>query len=83
PIPEDIPLLKRILGLNNNLLNALERTALKFQTVKASVKGKNPGDFIEGLDDVELVVYLKKLFVPPHEYIKIIELCSVESKRIR
>jgi hypothetical protein len=73
PIPEDIPLLKKILELNNSLLNALERTALKFQTVKASVKGKNPGDFIEGLDDIELILYLKKLFVPSHEYLKIIE----------
>jgi len=79
PIPEDIPLLKKILGLNNdNLLNALERTALKFQTVKASVKGKNPGDFIEGLDDTELIMYLKKLFIPSNEYLKIIR-CSAHS----
>lgn len=60
PIPEDIPLLKEIFGGENNLLNVLERTVLKFQTVKASIKGKNPGDFIEGLNDRDLINYFKK-----------------------
>ena len=59
PIPEDIPLLKEIFG-ENDLLNVLERTALKFQTVKVSTKGRNPGDFIEGMTDTDLVCYLKK-----------------------
>jgi site-specific DNA-methyltransferase (adenine-specific) len=71
PIPEDIPLLKKIFGMENNLLNVLERTALKFQTVKTSIKGKNPGDFIEGLTDTDLVDYLKKLYIPPQKYIKL------------
>lgn len=70
PIPEDIPLLKKILGVRDNLLSVLERTALKFQTVKASIKGKNPGDFIEGLSEEDLVLYLRKLYIPPQEYIK-------------
>ena len=74
PIPEDVPLLKEIFGVNNNLLNVLERTALKFQTVKTSIKGKNPGDFIEGLTDTELIRYLKKLYIPPQKYIKLVML---------
>ena len=71
PIPEDVKILKKVLGVENNLLNILERTALKFQTVKASVKGRNPGDFIENLDDAKLITYLRKLFIPPQQYIKI------------
>ncbi len=71
PIPEDIPLLKEIFEVKNNLLNVLERTALKFQTVKTSIKGKNPGDFIEKSNDEELMSYLKKLYIPPKEYIKL------------
>ena len=74
PIPEDIPLLKEIFGVNDNLLNVLERTALKFQTVKTSIKGKNPGDFIEGLTDVDLIHNLKKLYIPPQKYVKFIML---------
>ena len=73
PIPEDIPLLKKVLGIENNLLTILERTALKFQTVKASVKGKNPGDFIEGMNKEDLKLYLMKLFVPSHQYIALIK----------
>lgn len=71
PIPEDVKILKKILDVENNLFNILERTALKFQTVKASVKGRNPGDFIENLDDAKLTTYLRKLFIPPQQYIKI------------
>jgi len=74
PIPEDIPLLKEIFGVKNNLLNVLERTALKFQTVKASIKGKNPGDFIEGLSDKDLVYYFRKLYIPSQKYVKFITL---------
>jgi len=73
PIPQDIPLLKQILGVKNTILNALERTSLKFQTVKASIKGKNPGDFIEGLNDEEVIVYLRKLYIPSQEYIRVIK----------
>ncbi len=72
PIPDDVKFLREIFG-ENKMLKILERTALKFQTVKASVKGKNPGDFFEGLDEEELVVYLKKLFTPPYHYVKLLE----------
>jgi len=73
PIPEDIPLLKEIFGVENNLLNVLERTVLKFQTVKASIKGKNPGDFIEGLSDRDLIYYFKKLYIPSQRYVELIK----------
>ncbi|UCH03063.1 MAG: hypothetical protein JSV20_04615, partial [Candidatus Bathyarchaeota archaeon] len=63
PIPNDIKLLKKILTIDNGLFKIFERTALKFQTVKASIKGKNPGDLIE--NNVIIVPYLKKLFTPP------------------
>lgn len=78
PIPEDIPLLKEIFRVKNNLLNVLERTALKFQTVKTSIKGKNPGDFIEGLTDIDLIYYLKKLYIPPQKYVKLIMLKKLD-----
>jgi len=70
PLPEDVEILKKILNVNTNLFDVLKRTALKFQTVKASRKGKNPGDFIEGLDDRELISYLRKLYQPPLEYVR-------------
>ncbi len=72
PIPEDVLLLKNILKMQDGFFSLLERTALKFQTVKASIKGKNPGDFIEGMTDEELVQYLKKLYLPPREYLELI-----------
>ena len=72
PIPEDIPLLRRILG-EDKLFEVLERTALKFQTVKTSIKGKNPGDFIENLSEEAIVNYLRKLYIPPREYVKSIK----------
>jgi uncharacterized Zn finger protein (UPF0148 family) len=72
PIPEDIPLLREIFETKNNLLNILERTALKFQTVKTSIKGKNPGDFIENLSDKDLTNYFKKLYTPSQKYVKLI-----------
>jgi len=71
PIPDDVRLLKRVLGLRNNILNVLEKSALKFQTVKASVKGKNPGDFVENTNDMKLISYLRKLFIPSQQYIKV------------
>ncbi len=70
PRIEDIKLIKRIFKVDDRLLSALERTALKFQTVRASIKGKNPGDFIESMEEEQLKVYLKKLYLPPYEYIK-------------
>lgn len=71
PIPEDIRLLKEIFGAEDCLLNALEKTALKFQTIMASAKGKNPGDFIENLSEDKVMSYLKKLFVPPQQYVQV------------
>jgi len=72
PIPEDIKLIKEIFNVRDGLLKILERTALKFQTVKASIKGKNPGDYIKNKNDDELINYLKSLYVPSKEYISII-----------
>lgn len=73
PIPEDIPLLMKALEIEeDSFLRALERTALKFQTVKASIKGRNPGDFIEGLEGEKLRAYLMKLYVPPLVYVKML-----------
>ncbi len=63
-MPEDLDMLKGILGIDHPIFYILNRTALKFQTVKTSVKGKNPGDFIEGLKENELIIYLKKLYTP-------------------
>jgi len=70
PIPKDITHLQKVLDDANGLLNALKRTALKLQIVKQSNKGKNPGDFIEGLEGEELINYLKKLYIPSQLYIK-------------
>ena len=64
PLPEDLELLKQSLETNHYLFSILGRTALKFQTVKPSVKGKNPGDFIEGLTESELISYIRKLYMP-------------------
>ncbi|WP_297459176.1 DNA methyltransferase [Thermococcus sp.] len=73
PVPEDIPLLMKALGVEKDgFLEALTRTALKFQTVKASIKGRNPGDFIEGIDGEDLRTYLRKLYIPPSAYIKML-----------
>ena len=68
PVRDDVKLLRSILG-DHEIFDILERTALKFQTVKASVKGENPGDFIEGLSPAEVVDYLRKLHIPPRQYI--------------
>ncbi len=66
PLPEDAKLLKEVLG-EHKIFEIISRTALKFQTVKASNKGKNPGDFLE-LDEEELISWLRKLYIPAKEY---------------
>lgn len=73
PIPKDIERLQEIFNIKDDLLSALKRTALKLQIVKASIKGRNPGDYIEGLNDLEVVTYLNKLFLPSQEYIKLLK----------
>ncbi|NVM55742.1 MAG: site-specific DNA-methyltransferase [Candidatus Helarchaeota archaeon] len=73
PIPEDVRLLKEILGSKNSILDMLEKSGLKFQTVKASVKGRNPGDFIENINSEELIAYLTKLFAPSQQYTEIVK----------
>ncbi len=73
PIPEDIKLIKTIFNTQDGLLRILERTALKFQTVKASIKGKNPGDYIKNKDEYRLIKFLKTLYIPSNEYIKTID----------
>ncbi|MFX0067190.1 MAG: DNA-methyltransferase [Candidatus Hermodarchaeota archaeon] len=74
PIPEDISLLKDVLKSNNSLFRILERTTLKFQTVKPSIKGKNPGDFLENINQKNLRTYLETLYVPSHQYSRTIKL---------
>jgi len=63
PIPKDIDLIKNVFGVESELLNALKRTALKFQTVKTSIKGKNPGDYIKSNNDNEIKEFLKLLYL--------------------
>ena len=41
------------------LLNLLEKTALKYQTVKTSNKGKNPGDFISLKNEYKIKKYFE------------------------
>jgi hypothetical protein len=72
PVPEDLAKLMNILSAKNGLLPLLKRTALKFQTVKAAIKGKNPGDFIEATEDDQLEAYLRSLYLPSSEYRKVI-----------
>jgi DNA modification methylase len=69
PIPQDVELIKTIFNVQHGLLQILQRTALKFQTVKASIKGKNPGDYIKNKSDEEITKFLRLLYVPSHEYI--------------
>lgn len=73
PLPEDVRLLKNFFGVDNGILDLLERTALKFQTVRTSVKGKNPGDYLTFNNDMELIEFLKKLYIPPSEYLELIK----------
>ncbi len=70
PIPEDVQLLTNIFGIEDGLLRIIERTALKFQTVRTSPKGKNPGDFLEYSDLDHLKEHLRKLYLPSSEYLK-------------
>jgi DNA modification methylase len=77
PIPKDIELIKTIFNVDGGLLEILGRTALKFQTVKASIKGKNPGDYIKDKDDENLINFLKTLYIRPNEYI-----ASFKNRRI-
>ncbi len=67
PVSEDIVLLKEIIGEENGFFSILERTALKFQTVKASIKGRNPGDFIKDRE-FSPYSYFSKLFIPSIQY---------------
>ena len=69
PIPQDIELLKAIFDVQDGLLGVLKRTALKFQTVKASIKGKNPGDYIKNKDDRDIIKFLRLLYIPSNEYV--------------
>lgn len=46
-----------------SLLREKGASAWKFQTVRASIKGKNPGDFLS-LDDAALKDFLEKLYLP-------------------
>ncbi len=64
PLPEDLEKLKNILGDPINLLSILQKTTLKYQTVKAYVKGKNPGDFLITNHIEELRERLYKTFTP-------------------
>ena len=69
PIPKDIELIKTIFNIRDGLLKILERTALKFQTVKASIKGRNPGDYIKKKNHEELIKFLRALYIPSNEYL--------------
>lgn len=76
PIPKDIDRLQEIFRIKDGLLCALKKTALKLQIVKASIKGRNPGDYLEGLTEDEIKVYFKKLYLPSQEYIKLMNKLS-------
>ena len=68
PIPQDIELIEKVFNIQDTLLKILKRTALKFQTVKSSVKGKNPGDYIKNKSGEDIVEFLKLLYIPPNVY---------------
>ena len=72
PIPQDVELIKAIFVLQDGILRILKRTALKFQTVKASIKGKNPGDYIKIKNDEDVIKFFRILYLPPNEYITIL-----------
>ncbi len=72
PLPMDLRRLREIFGVENGLLRILERTALKFQTVKSSRKGKNPGDFLRDIGEEELIRYFRSLFLPSSIYLEMI-----------
>jgi len=73
PIPADVEKIRFLLKIETPVLKVMERTALKFQTVKSSIKGRNPGDFIETDDCESLETILKLLYLPPNEYLRVIE----------
>jgi len=65
PVPEDIELILKVFNIDNEFLKVLGRTTLKFQTVKTSSKGKNPGDLIKNNSgEKELIQYFRKLYIP-------------------
>ena len=72
PIPQDVELIKTIFNIQDGLLRILKRTALKFQTVKASIRGKNPGDYIKNKKNEDLIKFLKLLYIPSKEYITMV-----------
>ncbi len=76
PIPEDIKLIKEIFKVQSRFLKILERTALKFQTVKISAKGKNPGDYIRYQKLEEIKDFLKSLYLPSSQYLKFVNKSS-------
>lgn len=64
PIPRDVEMLEEIFEARGDpLLSALKQVALKFQTVRSSSKGKNPGDFVECNDKEKIKKWLEKLFI--------------------
>ncbi len=80
PIPQDIELIEKIFGVQDTLLKILKRTALKFQTVKSSVKGKNPGDYIKNNSETDLLEFLKLLYIPPNKYATMFHKINKEKK---
>ena len=81
PIPRDVELIKSIFDVQDGLLKILKRTALKFQTVKASIKGKNPGDYIKNKKDDELIRFLRLLYILSNEYIRIVNKNKMEKSK--
>jgi len=69
PLPQDLDLLKAVLNIQEEWFRILQKAALKFQTVKSSNKGKNPGDFIKNKNDESIVEYCRLLYIPiQYEY---------------
>ena len=62
PIPSDIDLLEDVLDVKEGLLHILKKHVLKFQTGKASIKGRNPGDLLEGFNETEIISHPRKLY---------------------
>ena len=62
PLIEDVRKLKGILG-PHPILDALIKTGLRYSTVRPHPKGRNPGDFIEGMNEDDLMKYLAKLYI--------------------
>jgi len=79
PLPHDIELIKNIFNVQDGLLKIIQRTALKFQTVKVSTKGKSPEDYIKNESENNLSEFLKLLYIPPGTYYKMLFEKSSES----